>query len=353
MTDHIMLGRLAPVSWDALEGFARALSAFCTVHVTPDHVIACDVGPGTIRITWRARRADLRLAARTEAGLQNLRDTLAHLLDEAEAGLSARLDWPATGNMEGRLPPNFRAARVHSVTRISPGFTRLRLVADDLEYLAQNGLHIRLLQPGNPDAPVWPRLNRNGRTVWPKATDLHMPVYTIRAIDPAQGWLDVDVFLHGHGRTCAWVQTVTPGAVVGLTGPGGGWLPDTAQLCLGGDETALPVIARILAQAAPSTQGHAILAVSDPGDILPLTAPPGVQIDWMVTGRTSAALAPRAVTEHFTRTAARYLTQSPPATIQFAGEKQDAQTIRTALQSLAGKLPPTTTSAAYWTRPAG
>ncbi|MDX1820026.1 MAG: siderophore-interacting protein [Paracoccaceae bacterium] len=350
MTRHIVLGQLMPVTWPALEGFARALSTFCSVHVAPNRVISSHVGPGNIEITWRARRASLRLDAGSEAGLQNLRDTLGHLLEEVEEGLSARLDWQAEGNLEGRLPPNFRSARVSRVTRLSRGFMRLRLEAEDLGYLAQNGLHLRLLQPTDPDAPVWPRLNRNGRTVWPGASDLHMPVYTIRAIDPAQGWLDVDVFLHGHGRTCAWALQVRAGARVGLTGPGGGWLPRTPTLWLGGDETALPAVARILHEASPDTQGHAMLTVSDAANILPLDAPPGVQVEWLVQGRDAASR--DEVTAHLTRSAARCLTQAATATIQFAGEKSVAQAIRASLQRITGKLPANVTCAAYWTRTA-
>lgn len=343
-----MLGQLAPVSWAALEHFARALSAFCSVHVTPDHVITCNVGRGTIRIEWQATRARLRLDAGSAAGLQNLRDTLGHLLEEAEGGLADRLEWQAEGDLEGRLPHNFRIAEVLSVTRISPSFMRLRLVAEDLDYLARNGLHIRLLQPRDPSAPVWPRLNRNGRTVWPGATDLHMPVYTIRAIDAAQGWLDVDVYLHGHGRTCAWVQSVKAGAVIGLTGPGGGWLPETEKLCLGGDETALPVIARILECAGPATRGHAILSVCDPAIITPLAGPSGVQVQWLVRRKNDA---PHAELErHFTRIATHSLSSQSAITIQFAGEKTTAQAIRRRLQNVAGKLPPTVTCATYWSR---
>lgn len=348
MTRNVVaLGRLSCVRWDAIEDFARTLSEFCKVHVTPDHVLTADLGAGGIELRWAGNEAAVRLEAALEPGLQNLRDTLAHMLDTVREGLSANLRWEAGGDLAGRLPPNFRLGRVRSARRIAPRFIRLRIEAEDLAYLNQTGLHLRLLQPRDPENPVWPRLLANGRTGWPGGAHLHMPVYTIRAIDPGAGWLDVDVFLHGNGPTCAWAQEVRPGAPVGLTGPGGGWLPQGRHLCLGGDETALPVIARILEQAAPDSRGLALIEIEDAQDIQPIAAPAGVELVWLVRNRGDPGLR-----DTLTRSAARAYAADPQAEILFGGEKADALAIRAALREAFGRLPATVSTSAYWSRTA-
>lgn len=165
MTGAVTLGRLDPVDLPALETFGRVLSEFCRVHVTPDHVLTARTDAGELDLRRSEGAAAVRLAAVSEEALQNLRDTLGHLLDVANPGLAARLEWLAEGGLEGRLPPNFRLARVGAVTRLSRHFLRLRLLAEDLGYMARSGLHLRLLQPADPANPAWPRLSAAGRTL--------------------------------------------------------------------------------------------------------------------------------------------------------------------------------------------
>lgn len=340
----IALGRLHPVLWPEIEAFARNLSEFCKTRVTPDHVVTADLGAGGIELRWAGNEAAIRLEAPLEPALQNLRDTLAHMLDTVQAGLAQGLRWEEGGDLEGRTPPNFRLGRVVQASRIAPRFIRLRIEAEDLAYLNQTGLHLRLLQPRDPANPRWPRLLANGRTGWPGAGHLHMPVYTIRSIDPGRGWLDVDVFLHGNGPTCAWAQSVRPGAAVGLSGPGGGWLPQGRRLCLGGDETALPVIARILEQAAPDSSGLALIEVGDAAEIQPIAAPAGVELVWLVRTRDAG------LRDSFAASATASLAADPQAEILFGGEKANALAIRAALREAHGHLPASVSTAAYWSR---
>lgn len=341
MTGAPTLGRLAPVDWPEIETFGRVLSEFCKVHVTPDHVLTARTEAGGMELRWSEGAAAVRLSGVSEEALQNLRDTLGHLLDVASPGLAARLEWLAGGGMEGRLPPNFRLARLDAATRLSEHFLRLRLVAEDLGFMGRSGLHLRLLQPADPANPAWPRLSAAGRTVWPAPDLLHMPVYTIRAIDAAAGWLDVDVYLHGRGATCAWARAARPGDKLGITGPGGGWLPAARNLCLGGDETALPVIARILETAAPETTGRALISVADPADILPFDHPPGVAVDWLVRGQAPD------LRQAFTG-AARGAMAATATAVLFGGEKSDAQAIRPVLRASPGAAQASISVAAYW-----
>lgn len=339
-------GILSPVLWPEMQAFARHLAAFAPVDVTPGHGVTTRMEAGEIALHWRAGMARITLQSPGLSGLQNLRDTLAHLLDSAREGLSAGLAWHAGAPEAGALPPNFREGRVISVERITPRFQRLRIAAEDPGFLARGGLHLRLLQPADPARPAWPRLSANGRTLWPAASALRAPVYTIRAIDAAAGWLEVDVFLHGKGPTCGWAAAARPGTLVGLTGPGGGWLPDAGRLCLGGDETALPVIARILETAALGTRGAAVIAVADAAEIQPLAAPPGLRLTWLCRNRDDGPL-----TGVFLAEARRC---GPAAAVIFAAERAQAQAVRGALRpgQAAGTRAEGPSVAAYWTQTA-
>ena len=65
------------------------------------------------------------------------------------------------------------------------------------------------------------------------------------------------------------------------------WASDPpATCCSSGDETALPAISRILAEAAPTATGVALLEVADPAEEQPLVAPPGIEVRWLHRGGT-------------------------------------------------------------------
>lgn len=147
---------------------------------------------------------------------------------------------------EGALAPGLSLMHVDSVTRRSPGFTRVRLIGEEASRFATGSLHFRLLLPADPKTPEWPRISRTGRTVWPEEK-IHKPVYTVVAQE--EDWLDFDIFHHDGSPTCYWMCTNPVGQTVGVMGPGGGWCPSAPVLLLYGDETAQPAIARMLALA--------------------------------------------------------------------------------------------------------
>lgn len=55
----------------------------------------------------------------------------------------------------------------------------------------------------------------------------------------------------------------------------------SAYLGLIADETAVPVVARILAQADPAVTGQAVLVVPSPEDRQEIAGPSGVQVTWL------------------------------------------------------------------------
>jgi NADPH-dependent ferric siderophore reductase len=69
-------------------------------------------------------------------------------------------------------------------------------------------------------------------------------------------------------------------------GPSGAYAPDPAAdwHLLVGDETALPAISVALEALPTDAIGQVFIEVAEPEDEVPLTAPEGVQINWILRG---------------------------------------------------------------------
>ena len=275
----------------------------------------------------------LYVRAESRARLEVLRDGWTADLAAAFPGLAP--DWSRL-DREGAPPPNFSLARLASVTRLTADFLRLRIEAPDLDRFSRQLIHFRLvLQPDARRAPVWPVIGARGQTVWPQGPDaLHRPVYTVRAIDAAAGWMEVDVFLHPGGRVAAFACKASQGAAIGLTGPGGGGIPHAARLLIGGDETAYPALARIIAVQDPQAriECHLFGRTAD----YPLPTHPGLGLQHAPQGE--AALA------------ARLSAQGTEAqALWFATERSALAPLKAALDAGAAPGAPDPHLAVYWT----
>lgn len=214
----------------------------------------------------------LELRAPDASLLHSIREMVTHQLE----GAGALPEWD--GVIEGTLPGNVSLAEVVDVRDVSPSYRRVRLSGADLGRFALGGLHFRLLIPPDGVVPAWPTMDESGRTVWPKGDRaLHQPVYTVRHIAPRERWLEFDIFLHSGSRSTRWSEAVVAGAEIGLAGPGGGGVPEVPHLGLWGDETAVPAILRILAEAPASSRGEACLRV-DAADLPELPRRPGWEV---------------------------------------------------------------------------
>ncbi|UOQ59494.1 siderophore-interacting protein [Leucobacter rhizosphaerae] len=124
--------------------------------------------------------------------------------------------------------------------------------------------------------------------------------YTVRAVDPEQGTLDVDFVVHGdEGLAGPWAASAQPGDRLGLMGPGGGYRPDPDAdwHLLAGDLSAVPAIAAALEElraVAPGAAGVAFIEVDAEDAILPLEAPEGIAVMWIV----DPAHDPEALADH-------------------------------------------------------
>ncbi|WP_172327178.1 SIP domain-containing protein [Mangrovicoccus sp. HB161399] len=241
-------------------------------------------GGGRVEMDLDGGRFRVRIEAGDATAVQRLRGAMLHMLDHAAEGLTDRMDWIG-GPVPGSLPPNVVFAAVAGVTRIGANFLRVELRSEQLETFAEGGMHFRLLLPRPGRAPVWPVVDDRGRTVWARGEDaLHTPAYTFVDLDPAAGTMSFDLYEHEGSLATDWARAAQPGAEAALSGPGGGDFPQGSWILMGGDETALPAIRRILARSAPERRGHVFIETGDPRDRLPLEVPEGISVTWLARG---------------------------------------------------------------------
>ncbi|MTH35865.1 siderophore-interacting protein [Paracoccus limosus] len=244
----------APVE-TLLRAMARAQGL--ELHEGHGRSVWCVLDQGEFGAKKRGENVLVFARAHRPGDLPGLQDRITQELAVIAPERVEEMRWPSPADA-GKPPTNFGLVRVGTTQRIARDFLRLRLHGADLDRLAHaDSMHFRLVLPPQGDAaPEWPRMGANGQTLWPSgAKTLHRPVYTVRAIDAAAGWLDTDIFLHPGGRVTDWALSAPAGQKVGLSGPSGGGVPFRSRLLLAGDETAYPAMARIIA-ARPDAQGQ-------------------------------------------------------------------------------------------------
>lgn len=271
-----------------------------------------------------------------------LKDGLVAQLAQAMPDVAQDLRW-SDGAATGGTPPNFQFARVVSVEPLGSAFVRVTVLAEDLSRFGDEAIHFRLVlaPPGLADVE-WPSVGANGAVVWPSGDKaLHRPVYTTRRIDRAARQMVFDVFLHEGGRVSDWAQGATARTVVGLTGPGGGGIPDTTQIVMFADETGFPAVARILEALPAGAEGEVTLLAEDGAACgYPITAPPGVALHWL-SPRDGLALDVAAMEAHGAH---------PDHFLWFAGERAAAMAVRAGFKA-AGGDPERSYISAYWRAP--
>lgn len=256
---------------------AEARAHGLDLHEGHGRSVWCELDIGEFGAKKRGENVLVFARAHRPEALASLQDLIVRHLAGILPDKAAAMRWSSPADV-GKPPANFSLVRVGKAQRIGRDFLRLRLHGPGLERLATaDSMHFRLLLPPEGDAsPQWPHLAANGQTVWPGgAKALHRPVYTVRATDPAAGWLDTDIFLHQGGRTTGWALSDPTGRQIGLFGPSGGGVPAAPRLLLAGDETAYPAMARIVA-ARPDAQGDVWLLGRS--DDYPFPAHPGLTL---------------------------------------------------------------------------
>ncbi len=179
----------------------------------------------------------------------------------------------------------FRMMRVVAVERIAPRMQRLRLTGEDLAHFdTLKNLHVRLHVHDRAEGVAGETGMSAGSSSRRKGglSNIVTRYYTIRRIDAAAGWLDIDFVLHDHaGPACRFALQARPGDLCGISGPCGLGVKKANNYLLAGDETALPAIARIAETLPGDIQGNIVIETNGPEDELPFTVPARMSVDWV------------------------------------------------------------------------
>jgi NADPH-dependent ferric siderophore reductase len=213
---------------------------------------------------------------------------------------------------------------VDAVDRPSPSFVRISFGGPALADLGTPGRvldqRIKLIFPAaSGELPDLSDAGSEWYQAWlaiPEESRGSMRTYSIRELAVGEAGTTttvvVDFVLHldpeSSGPASQWAAGARPGDALLLLGPrrgrvdGGGieYSPGSARtVLLAGDETAAPAIARILEDADRDLRGTAFIEVPHADDILPIAAPPGVDVRWLPrTGRDHGAALLPAVLEY-------------------------------------------------------
>lgn len=286
------------------------------------------------------------LLADEDVGLYRLKDLAAVAIKLYTREEMPEILWQ--GDRAGeQVLPQFRLMRVVSAHLLTPHMLRIRLAGDELRRFALFGaMHVRLLLPtAEVPEPVWPIMGPNGLPFWPdEARKPASRAYTIRSLDIAAGWLEIDFYLHQvAGLACQWAKTARAGDTVGLMGPVGRPLRRASRYLMGADATGLPAIGRMLEEFAPDVTGRVVIAVDSEKDVQPLVHPHGFDVDWIIDSDQKRA----AETLTSVLCEAEW-PEGPDSFGWFAGEADQARLIRQHWRQKLGKSREDTLVASYW-----
>lgn len=203
-----------------------------------------------------------------------------------------------------------RLLYVSAIRELSPRMRRFTFSGEDLEpefpFLPMaTADHVKLVFPDPETGELrMPEVRPDGIRADPTKPRPVFRDYTVRAVDrtPAGNALTIDFVVHGHGVAGNWAGTARLGDVLGVLGPRGSHVyPEAcAEYLIGGDETALPAIARWLEELPAAAKAAVFISVLDVDDEIPLARPvtwlhrsKGASLqnsvrDWATSGATPA-----------------------------------------------------------------
>ncbi len=184
-----------------------------------------------------------------------------------------------------RHPLRARVLEVRRVERVTPSRRRIVLSGDLADFCSDSpDDHVKLIFPDAPgQAPRLPEVGEDRVSYPAGVAKPPMRDYTPYLFDQAAGELVIEFVLHGDGPAATWAAAARPGDLVGQVGPRGSFVVDGARRwVIAGDESALPAIARRLRELPAHAVGTVLIEVADAGERLPLTAPAGLDVHWLI-----------------------------------------------------------------------
>ncbi|KAM9866930.1 hypothetical protein ACIFOC_00251 [Leucobacter aridicollis] len=259
-------------------------------------------------------------------------------------------------------PISLRALTVHRAYDISSGMRRVELTGPELAGGERGGFQLppfvsegfddelKLFYPDPETGKLSLPAQRDRFIDWPRDPRAESRTYTVRDFDAEAGVLTLDFARHLRGVATDWAETVEAGAEIHIAGPKMAWLhPEGADwLLIGGDDTALPALARWLESMPPATQGVALLEVDGAASEFEIAHPEGMEIRWLHRNGVPAA---RSTVLIDAVRAERW--QSGEPFCWFAGETGVLRPIRTYLRKERGLGRERVEVTGYWRAPAG
>ena len=186
---------------------------------------------------------------------------------------------------------NIHRGIVRSTTALTPSLTRVTLAGPGVEDFLSTGIgdeYVRVFFPHGDD-PADVSLPVPAGDWWETpegAPEAPMRTYTIRAVRPEAGELDIDFVLHEAGVAGPWAARAEPGHVLGLNSPTGLYSPpaDITWQVLVADLTGLPAAARIAAEAPSGVRTRVLLEVPHEDDRMPFEVGADVEVTWLIGG---------------------------------------------------------------------
>lgn len=222
----------------------------------------------------------------------------------------------------------WRMLTVERVVKVAPSMVRVTLVGDELAgfHSAAFDDHVKVFFP----APGELRPVLGERAPSPGQPSVPFPVgpardYTPRRFDAAARELDIDFALHDAGPATTWAQTAARGQMLGVGGPRGSFVvsDDFDWYLFIGDETAIPAIARRLAELRPGCRAKVIAEVDGPEEEQRFASAADLDVEWL-----HRAGAPRGDSALFEAAVERLVLPQGEGYAWVACESRAAKTIR-------------------------
>lgn len=234
-----------------------------------------------------------------------------------------------------RHEPRRRQLEVRRVEKIAAHMIRVTF-GGDLEGFTSLGFddHVKVFFPAAPA----------GADGEPQAASRD---YTPRRYDPVANTLDIEFVIHDAGPATRWAEQVQPGQPLAIGGPRGSFIiPNNYDWhLLVGDDTALPAIARRLAELPAGTRVVVLAEVDDPADQVAFESAADVTVTWAHRNGAEPG-----ATDMLARTLKTMTLPAGDCYAWVACESRIAKALRAQLIADHGANPKWMRAAGYWRR---